>query len=533
MHPTRWFWILSSVLLFLVVAVGLTWSPAFWALLPLAGLVALGVSDITTTAHSVKRNFPVVGNLRYLFELIRPEIQQYFVESEISGRPYSRELRSVVYQRAKGVIDTRPFGTVRDLEEEGTEWIEHSIAPVASPAEAPRVLIGEGQCARPYESSLLIASGMSFGSISKNAVLALSGGAKDAGFAVNTGEGGLSPHHLEPGCDLIWQLGTGYFGARSAGGTFDIERYRERAILPEVKMIEVKLSQGAKPGHGGILPGRKVTREIALIRGVPEGEDVNSPPYHTAFQDPKSLLEFLSLLREESGGKPVGIKLCVGRPREFFGILKACLATGLLPDFIAVDGAEGGTGAAPLEFSNSIGLPLTEGLLFVHNGLIGAGLRDRVKVVAAGKIVTGFQIVQRMAIGADVVAMARPMMFALGCIQALACNMNTCPVGVATQNPHLMRGLHVGDKRRRVANFHRATVHSTLEILAAAGLTHPDELRPEHIWRRSDDRHIENYEEIYDYLQPHDLVGGSIRTRSDDYGRRVAAAWDEASADRF
>lgn len=533
MSPRQIFWILSFVVFLAIGLIALSWPPVLWALVPTGILFAIGVKDIFGTRHSIRRNFPVIGNMRYMFEFIRPEIQQYFVESETSGRPYSRELRSVIYQRAKGVIDTRPFGTVRELDAEGTEWIEHSLAPVSPPDEPPRVMIGERQCSQPYNSSFLNSSAMSFGSLSKNAVLALSGGAKDAGFAMNTGEGGVSPYHLEGGGDLIWQIGTGYFGARTKDGNFDAARFKETAQHPNVKMIELKLSQGAKPGHGGILPGRKVTPEIARIRGVEIGKDVLSPPFHRAFDTPQGLLEFLAQMRELSGGKPVGFKLCLGRPSEYFAVLKACLSTGLLPDFISVDGSEGGTGAAPLEFSNSIGHPLTEGLLFVHNGLIGTGLREHVRIVASGKVVTGFHMAQRLAIGADVLAMARPMMFALGCIQALVCNRNTCPTGVATQDPELAKGLHVGDKRRRVANFHRATVHSMLEILAAAGLEHPIQLRPEHIWRRVDDRTIENYEDIYDYLELDDLVGGAIRTRSDEYGRRIARAWDKATAERF
>ncbi len=532
MPYVRIFKISALSVVLLLAAVAWFWSPVLWSLVVLGPLLALGLYDLVQRTHNVTRNFPVIGHLRYLFEAIRPEIQQYFVESDISGRPFNRELRSVVYQRAKNVLDTRPFGTIRDLYEDGTEWINHSLAPSSAPETAPRILIGEGRCRKPYASSLLNISAMSFGSLGKNAILALNGGAKLGDFAHNTGEGGLSPHHLEPGGDLIWQIGTGYFGCRTPDGRFDPEEFAKKSSSPSVKMIEIKLSQGAKPGHGGILPASKVTAEISEIRGVPMGETVISPPHHSAFGTPRELLGFIGKLRELSGGKPVGFKLCVGRLEEFMGICKAMVETGEVPDFIAVDGSEGGTGAAPMEFSNAVGVPLTEGLLVVHNCLVGCGVRDKIRVIASGKIVTGFNIIQRIAIAADLCSAARPMMFALGCIQALRCNTNTCPVGVATQDPDLGRGLDVEDKRVRVSNYHRNTVHAALEILGAAGLSSTEELAPHHIIRRVDSTRILSYADIYDYFEPDEFLNSRIDKRG-AYTEIFLRSWKQASPDRF
>ena len=531
MSPLKIFWLSSAVCVSLVGGLSLVWPAILWAFVVIGPLVLLGIYDSSQRSHAVIRNFPVIGRARYWMEAIRPEIQQYFVESDTSGRPFSRELRSVVYQRAKVATDTRPFGTIRDLHEVGSEWIAHSLTPKHPPEREPRILIGEGRCDRPYAASVLNISAMSFGSLSKNAVLALNGGAKLGGFAHNTGEGGLSPYHLEPGGDLIWQIGTGYFGCRTADGNFDPDQFAHKSKHESVKMIEIKLSQGAKPGHGGILPGAKVTPEIAQIRGVPVGQDVISPPYHRAFSTPKGLLDFIVQLRELCGGKPVGFKLCVGQPSEFLSICKAMVETGLVPDFITVDGAEGGTGAAPMEFSNSIGMPLTDGLLFAHNALLGCDLRDKIRVICSAKIVTGFNMVQRMAIGADLCNSARAMMFALGCIQALKCNTNHCPVGVTTQNPDLVRGLDVASKKHRVFNYHRNTVNSFLEILGAAGLSHPDELRPRHIQRRVSPTEVQDYGRFYQYLEPGALLSSSPGTSST--GGALADAWEAASAERF
>ncbi len=531
MSPLKIFWLISATCVAIIGVLSLVWPAALWALVGIGPLILLGVFDSCQRSHAVIRNFPVIGRARYWMEAVRPEIQQYFVESDTSGRPFNRELRSVIYQRAKVATDTRPFGTIRDLHQVGSEWIAHSLTPEHPSEREPRTLIGEGRCNKPYAASMLNVSAMSFGSLSKNAILALNGGAKLGGFAHNTGEGGVSPYHLEPGGDLIWQIGTGYFGCRTLDGNFDPDQFAQTAKLESVKMIEIKLSQGAKPGHGGILPGNKVTGEIAQIRGVPLGRDVLSPPCHQAFSTPKGLLDFIVQLRELSGGKPTGFKLCVGQPSEFLSICKAMVETGTVPDFITVDGAEGGTGAAPMEFSNSIGMPLTDGLLFVHNALLGCDLRSKIRVICSGKIVTGFNMIQRTAIGADLCNSARAMMFALGCIQALKCNTNHCPVGVATQHPDLMRGLDVASKKQRVFNYHRNTVNSFQEILGAAGLSHPGELRPQHIQRRISPTEVQDYGRIYQYLEPGALLLSSEGTSS-TCGAFVEA-WEAASAERF
>jgi glutamate synthase domain-containing protein 2 len=532
LSPLKIFRVVATTSVLVIGALSLIWSPAGWAFIVIIPLILLGVYDSRQHSHAIIRNFPIIGRARYWMEAIRPEIQQYFVESDTSGRPFSRELRSVIYQRAKVATDTRPFGTIRDLHEVGSEWIAHSLLPTPPPEKEPRILVGEGRCDQPYSASRLNVSAMSFGSLSKNAILALNGGAKLGGFAHNTGEGGITPYHLKAGGDLVWQIGTGYFGCRTADGNFDLDQFAIKAKIDSVKMIEIKLSQGAKPGHGGILPGSKVTPEIAQIRGVPLGQDVISPPAHRAFCTPKGLLDFVVMLRELSGGKPIGFKLCVGQPREFLSICKAMIETGIVPDFITVDGAEGGTGAAPMEFSNSIGMPLTDGLLFVHNALLGCDLRDKIRVICSGKIVTGFNMVQRMAIGADLCNSARAMMFALGCIQALKCNTNHCPVGVATQDPDLVRGLDVEGKVNRVFNYHRSTIRGFLEILGAAGLSAPSELQPKHIQRRVSPTQVQDYGQIYQNLKV-----GSLLSSSPTGGSSVCCVfsevWDAASAERF
>ena len=512
----------SGLIAIAIIVIAIWWPPALWAFALFGPLILLGIFDCLQSRHAVLRNYPVLGHFRYLFEMIRPEINQYFVESETDGVPFNRELRSVVYQRSKNVIDTVPFGTKRDVYEVGHEWINHSLHPRHIEEQNPRVRIGEGRCAQPYDASIFNISAMSFGSLSRNAVRALNWGAKLGGFAHNTGEGGVSPYHLEHGGDLIWQIGTGYFGCRNEDGSFADEPFAKMAQHPHIKMIEVKLSQGAKPGHGGILPGRKVTPEIARIRLVPLGKDVISPPAHSAFDNPSAMLEWIKKLRELSGGKPVGIKLCVGDKREFLSICRAMLDTGLQPDFIAVDGAEGGTGAAPLEFSNSIGMPLNDGLVFVHNALVGAGLRDEVRIMAAGKIITGFHLATKLALGADLVYSARGMMFALGCIQALRCNTNHCPVGIATQRDELVDGLVVEPKAERVRSFHDSTVESFLELLGAAGLERPEDLKPWHIYRRTTECEVRHYAQIYDFLDADTLL-------SEPFPKGFARAWSTAS----
>ncbi len=521
------FYVCSLAVLVIVGGLSWFWPPVLFSLLLFGPLIILGFADIAQKRQTIRRNFPILGHGRYLMEMIRPEINQYFVESNSDGRPFSREDRSVVYQRAKGQLDTLPFGTQWDVYAEGYEWINHSLLPVHADYLKTRILVGGPACTQPYSASILNISAMSYGALSKNAVLALNKGAKMGGFAHNTGEGGLSPYHLEPGGDVIWQIGTGYFGCRNKKtGGFNLDEFITRSTLPNVKMIEIKLSQGAKPGHGGILPAAKLTEEIVKIRGVDFGHDVVSPPAHTAFSTPVGLCEFVQKLRESSGGKPVGFKLCLGKRREFLAIVKAMLKTGITPDFITVDGGEGGTGAAPIEFSDSVGTPLNDGLVFVHNSLVGAGLRDKIRIIAAGKITTGLHIAKKVALGADMCNSARGMMFALGCIQALRCNSNHCPTGVATQDPHLVKGLHVGDKSVRVANFQRETVKSFFEVLGAAGLSKPSELKPWHIMRRIGPMEVRNYSEIYPFIESGSLLSSTPPSE-------FARPWLAAQADSF
>ena len=521
---------------FYIVATGMwaatawlaTLSPWFWLLaLPTAVFSWMGIADRIQSAQSIRRNFPVLGRFRYVLEGLRPEFRQYFVESDQEENPFSREDRTIVYSRSKAQLATLPFGTRLDVYKEGYEWINHSLAAGHAPPEEVRILIGEASgVAQPYRSSLLNVSAMSYGSLSSNAVLALNLGARRGGFSHNTGEGGIAPYHLKHGGDLVWQIGTGYFGCRASDGGFDPEAFVANATRPSVKMIEVKLSQGAKPGHGGILPGKKVTAEIAAIRGVPMGQDVNSPPTHRAFDTPIGLMNYIVQLRELSGGKPVGFKLCLGSPREFLALVKAMLETGVVPDFITVDGAEGGTGAAPLEFSNRVGTPLEDGLVFIHDALHGAGLRDQTTIIAAGKIATAFDIVKLLALGADVTNSARAMMFALGCIQALKCNTNHCPVGVATQDERLMLGLEVGNKGARVHSFHDRTVEGVYDLLGAAGLSDPRDLRPFHIVRREGPGEVKTYAEIYPRLAEGALLSGEAPAS-------VMRLWNLARPDSF
>jgi len=523
----RRLFIAFAVLAPAVIALASTRVPAaLWALLLVGPIIVLGVRDLLQTRHALLRIFPVLGHGRYLLEEVRPEIQQYFVETDTNGTPFAREFRSVIYQRAKDARDTVAFGTQRDVNAIGYEWMTHSLAPKPVPHDEPRVRVGGRKCTKPYDASHLNISAMSFGSLSKNAIVALNIGAKEGGFAHNTGEGGLSPYHLETGGDLIWQVGTAYFGCRDDAGNFLPELFEKKAAHDSVKMIEVKLSQGAKPGHGGILPAAKLTPEIAEIRSVPMGKDVISPPAHSAFSTPKGLLEFVAQLRELSGGKPVGFKLCIGHRTEFLAICKAMVETDLLPDFITVDGAEGGTGAAPVELSNSVGMPLRDGLLFVNSALRAIGVRDKVRIIAAGKITTGFHMVRAIALGADLCNSARGMMFALGCIQARRCNANDCPVGVATQDPSRYQGLVVSDKSTRVTNYHRQTVHAFLELIAANGHVRSTEIAPKHVHRRVDATTIKSFAEVYEYLPIGCLLDGTAplawQTR-----------WDRARADKF
>ena len=520
------------LLYLLIMALALTLAAAFftrhalWSLALIIPLAILGFYDALQRRHTVLRNFPIIGHLRYLMERIRPEIQQYFIDSNIDAYPVEREFRAIVYRRAKGELETQPLGTQRDVYAIGYEWASHSMAAHHDLREPPRIRVGNDQCRRPYLASLLNVSAMSFGALSERAVRALNGGARIGGFAHNTGEGGISDAHWEGGGDLVWQIGTGYFGCRTRAGRFDTGAFAEQAGRDAVRMIELKLSQGAKPGHGGVLPGVKVSPEIARIRMIPAAETVVSPPSHAEFDNPVGLLEFLARLRDLSGGKPVGFKLCVGRRTDFFAICKAMLETGIRPDFITVDGGEGGTGAAPLEFSNSMGMPARDAWIFVHNALVGVGLRDQIRVIASGKIFTGFHMIRALAIGADLCNSARGMMFALGCIQSLRCNANTCPTGITTQDPALTYGLDVADKRARVANYQAATVKGFMELLGAMGLRSPFELAPHHIFRRVDNLRVRNMSELYDYLSPGQLLHGEAPADMDE-------EWRQARADRW
>lgn len=502
------FKVLAATILILIVAGGLYNSIFWWSAVVFVPLIILGIYDLVQTKHSIMRNFPVVGRLRYFMEDLRPKIAQYFIETDTSGKPYNRLNRSLIYQRAKKVDDTMPFGTQLDVYENGYEWLNHSIAAIHPEDldQSPKVLVGGPDCTLPYSASVYNISAMSFGSLSENAILALNGGAKLGNFAHNTGEGGLSNHHLEPKGDIIWQIGTGYFSCRNTDGTFNQNAFAERAVLPQVKMIEIKLSQGAKPGHGGILPAKKVTPEVARIRLVEMGKDVISPPSHSAFSTPLEMVAFIKKLRDLSGGKPVGFKLCIGNKSEFLAICKAMISTGIYADFITVDGGEGGTGAAPQEFSNSVGMPLRDAVAFVYDALTGFNLKKHIKVIASGKISTGFDMVKNFALGADMCSAARGMMFALGCIQALECNSNTCPTGVATQDPNLAKGLVVDDKKVRVYNFHKTTVFSAVQLIGAAGLRHPDDIHRSFIYRRIGPNMIQTYAESYPYIPTGSLL---------------------------
>ena len=486
------------------------------ALLVCAVLTGVGVHDLRQTRHAILRNYPVIGHLRFLFEFIRPEIRQYFIESDSEAAPFSRAQRSLVYQRAKGEPDNQPFGTHLDVGKQGYEWVNHSMSPTKLATHDFRIWIGgtpdapsasAQPCTQPYRASVFNISALSFGSLSANAILALNKGAQMGGFAHDTGEGSISAHHRANGGDLIWEIGSGYFGCRNDDGTFNAERFAANACDPQVKLIEIKLSQGAKPGHGGILPGPKVTAEIAAARGVTEGKDCISPASHSAFGTPVEMMHFIAKLRQLSGGKPVGFKLCIGHPWEWFAIVKAMLATNITPDFIVVDGAEGGTGAAPVEFSDHVGAPVQEGLQLVHNTLIGVNLRSRISVGAAGKITSAFDLVRLMALGADWCNAGRGFMMALGCIQAQTCHTGKCPTGVTTQDPQRQQALVVPDKAERVRNFHRSTLHALQELVQAAGLQHPNELSAHHIVRRVSDNEVRLLSNLIMRINPGALLG--------------------------
>ena len=496
--------ILISSLLLLLNGIVISFYPATaWSLLILLPVILLGTYDIIQIKHTLWRNYPVLGHARWIMEDIRPMVQQYFVESDLDGSPINRVFRSVVYQRSKKQMDTVPYGTKFDVYRVGYEWVGHSLA--AKSLEAInldlRVWIGGTDCKQPYHASILNISAMSFGALSSHAVLALNGGAKLGNFAHNTGEGGISQYHLKHGGDLIWQIGTGYFGCRKNNGQFDEKLFAEKAVLANVKMIEIKISQGAKPGHGGVLPASKNTPEIAEIIGVEPYTQINSPATHSVFSTPTELMQFIKKLRLLSAGKPIGFKLCIGQRSDFIVLCKAMLETGIKPDFITVDGGEGGTGAAPLEYTNSIGMPLMDAIAFVSNCLIGFDLKKDIKIIASGKVFTGFHIIKRLSLGADLCNSARGMMLAMGCIQSLQCNKGNCPTGITSQQPRLIKGLDINDKRQRVANLHQETIKSTAEILAATGLSCTEELNRKHIFRRVSQTQISHYQSIYPPLE--------------------------------
>lgn len=528
MLPARYRVFAACIVLTLAcAALGLRFGIWLWPAAVFAVLSLIGVWDLLQTRHSVRRNYPVIAHFRYLLESIGPEIRQYFIENDTDERPFSRQQRAIVYQRAKNVLDKRPFGTQGNVYENGYEWINHSLAPTQLPSHDFRIEVGEGR-AQPYSASVFNISAMSFGALSANAIRALNAGAHRGRFYHDTGEGSISQYHREGGGDLVWEIGSGYFGCRDEKGGFDEERFAANAATAQVKMIEVKLSQGAKPGHGGVLPAAKVSPEISAARGVPMGRDCISPARHSAFATPIELLQFVDRLRLLSGGKPVGFKLAIGHPWEWFGIAKAMAETRLLPDFIVVDGGEGGTGAAPLEFTDHVGAPLREALLLVHNTLVGLNLRQQVRIAAAGKVITAFDIVRTMAMGADWCNAARGYMFALGCIQSQSCHTDRCPTGVATQDRGRQQALDPQDKATRVFQYHQNTLKALQELIAAAGLNHPGEIGPEHVVRRVSSTEVRSLAVLHTFLHPGELLGGELPAHP-----AYRVFWNEARADAF
>jgi glutamate synthase domain-containing protein 2 len=489
-------------------------------------LTLLGIRDLMQQSHAVLRNYPISAHIRFLLEEIRPEMRQYFFESEKDGMPFSRDARAVVYQRAKMVLDKRPFGTQEDVYRNGYEWMHHSMAPKPHGDEKFRITVGGPDCSKPYSASVFNISAMSFGALSPNAVRALNAGAKKGGFAHDTGEGGVSSYHRENGGDLIWEVGSGYFGCRNRDGSFNPEEFARVAADDQIKMVELKVSQGAKPGHGGVLPAAKVSEEISRIRGVAMDEDCISPASHRAFSTPLQMMAFIGEMRRLSGGKPAGFKLCIGHPWEFLAICKAMLQSGIYPDFIVVDGNEGGTGAAPVEFMDHLGMPMREGVNFVHNALIGINARDRIRIGASGKIITAFDMARAMALGADWCNSARGFMFSLGCIQSLSCHTDRCPTGVTTQDPSRSRALVVPHKIERVYNYHRATLHALAELVAAAGLEHPQQIRAIHFSQRTSTTSVQSFAKLYPSLRPGELIDGTSDPRFRD-------AWAMARAESF
>lgn len=525
MHKRFFF---SSLIAALVIAlISYIWDLGTVLIIPFLILFGIGIYDMLQSKHSLRRNFPLIGRMRWVLEAMRPPIRQYFVESDIDGVPISRQLRGLVYRRSKNEINTVPFGTKMDVYAPGYEWISHSLNALDARTldQDPRVLIGSSQCSKPYSSSVLNISAMSYGALSQNAILALGYGAKRGGFAHNTGEGGISDFHLKTGADLIWQIGTGYFGCRDREGRFDPQTFSQKATLPQVKMIEIKLSQGAKPGHGGILPADKNTPEIARMRGLEPHTQVDSPPTHSAFSSPLGLLDFIQELRALSGGKPVGFKLAIGRKVEFIAICKAIVERGIYPDFITIDGGEGGTGAAPLEHTNSVGMPLREALAFVSDMLAGFDIKKEIKIIVSGKIFTGMDMIKMIALGADACASARGFMLSLGCIQALQCHRNNCPSGIATQDKKLANGLVVSDKEVRVANFHKATLHSFVELFASAGLPDQHRLDRYHIYYRISPTEYQKYDTFFPPMDPGSLLSPPYPKNLERYLTKATAEY--------
>ncbi len=532
-NRARWRWSAEIVARF-ALPIGLLllsvlfawWPPARWGLIVTLPLLALAALDFFQDNHSLRRNYPLLARFRWVMEDLRPFLRSYIVEGDLEGRPYNHDDRALVYARAKGELDAHPFGTELDVYSDEYQWLAHSMRPRADIPTEWRVDVGSSQCTRPYSAALLNVSAMSFGALSAHAVMALNKGAAAGNFYQDTGEGGICSYHRTYGGDLVWEIGSGYFGCRDANGHFDPARFADNAQGDQVKMIEIKLSQGAKPGHGGILPGAKVSPEIAAARGVPVGQDCISPAAHSTFFTPIGLIEWAAQLRQLSGGKPVGIKLCVGQPHEVFAVMKAMLETGIRLDYIVIDGAEGGTGAAPVEFSNRVGAPLREGMMLMRNALVGCDLKGEIKLAAAGKIVSGAGLAMNMGLGADWCNAARAFMFALGCVQSMHCHEDTCPTGIATQNPTLQRGLVVPDKAERVARYQRQTLHALREMVVAMGLENPWQITPRHIYERLDSARAAPINHIHQFLEP----GALLAAPQDTF---YAAAWQAACADSF
>lgn len=519
------FYFFSFLILLVILSVSFIWPNALFLFILIVPLAFLGIKD-SFSHNNVLYNYPVIGHIRYIMEFISPEIRQYFLENDKDGRPFNRQQRDLVKNRARGADGIHAFGTEQDLMSSGYNFLLHSMAVKEVSMDAARVMVGGEGCLQPYNSSRLNVSGMSFGALSSTAVLAMNKGAKLGGFSQDTGEGGLTPYHLKYGADVVWEIASGYFGCRTSEGLFDDEVFQEKANYPEIKMIAIKLSQGAKPSDGGLLPAAKVSKEIALYRGVPEGQDCKSPSVHPEFSTPRGLMEFVARLRKLCNGKPVGFKLCIGRRSDFLGICKAMLETGIRPDFITIDGAEGGTGAGPAEFSDYVGLPLDEALSFVHMSLLGCNLRNDIRLIVSGKIVDGFDMIQKMAMGADLCNVARPMMFAVGCIQALRCHTGNCPTGVTTQDPRRARAIDVETKGLHVRNYHHSTIQSFLHLLGILGLEHPSQLTPDLIWHRLSNEKAVTSAAFYNYIEPGSLLGKDIPAN-------FLKDWQEASAEKY